>query len=206
MGGFIVVIAAVFIALLASFNATYLDMQKSNIGSTPTSIQAVAANLIEYHRAAVDFVSQTANRNPPSTTWTWTASNQASVRCSPYSSATYPTGSVGGTCTAPTTEFRPPVFFSILYNWSTYYKSDGAGGANDIVVTYVTSSSISLDGYTSQEVANALNDYALSSETSWYWGLTTAEASPRLSNGTTYLTMPTGFSTQSVVAIATVIP
>lgn len=211
MGAFLVIIVAVLIALWASLAPTANDTSQTAFSLNRPAVQAVAANMIEFHRAAVAFVSQASNRNPASTSWSWTFSNQINVRCSAgYTGGLYPAGSSGGSCSAPITEFTPPAFLSNIYNWNVYYYSNGSGGNDDIVITYAASSADSIAGYTSTDVSTALSDYNLITESNWYWGVT-ADPLPAgvpytLSNGTTTLNLPTGFTALGVAAIATIIP
>lgn len=206
MGAFLVIVVAVLIALWASLAPKGSDDARTAFTATRPGVQAVVANLIDFHRAGIDFVSQTSNRNPASATWTWTFTNQINVRCPTYTGGLYPTNSVGGSCGTPNTEFRSPSYLSVIYNWNDYYYSDGAGGSDDILVTYVAASGDSVGGYTSAEVATALADYGLSGETNWYWGVTAGAGPYTLSNGTATLTLPAGFTAAGVLAVATVIP
>lgn len=211
MGAFLVLIAAVLIAIWASLVPTASDTSQTAYSLNRPALQAVAANMIEFHRAAIAFVRQAANRNPVSTTWSWTFSNQTNVRCvANYTGGLYPVGSSGGSCSTPVTEFTLPSFLSNMYSWNVYYYSNGSGGSDDIVITYAASSIDSIAGYTSSEVSTALSDYNLLTESNWYWGVTSdplpAGVPYTLSNGTVTLNLPTGFSTLGVVAIATIIP
>lgn len=212
MGAFLVIIIGVLLALWATLTPNTAEEGRTAFTYNRPSVQSVVGNMIAFHRTAIDFVSQTSNRNPVSTTWTWTYSSQVNVRCPTYTGGLYPTNSVGGSCSLVTgvTEFVPPTYLSNIYNWNVYYYSNGAGGNDDIVVTYVASSSDSVAGYTSDDVSTALADYGLTSETNWYWGVTTDPAPAgvpyTLSNGTTTLNLPTGFTALGVAAIATIIP
>lgn len=210
MGAFLVIIIGVLLALWASLAPNTAEDGRTAFTYNRPSVQSVVGNMVAFHRAAIDFVSQTSNRNPVSTTWTWTFSSQVNVRCPTYTGGLYPTNSVGGSCSAPISEFVPPTYVSNIYNWNVYYYSNGAGGSDDILVTYVASSSDSVAGYTSDDVSTALADYGLASETNWYWGVTTDPAPVgvpyTLSNGTTTLNLPTGFTALGVAAIATIIP
>ncbi len=211
MGVFLVIVVAILIALWASLVPTTNETSQTAFTANRPAVQAVAANMIEFHRAVVAFVSQGANRNPASTTWSWSFSNQVNVRCvATYTGGLYPAGSSGGSCSAPITEFTPPTYLSNIADWNVYYYSNGSGGSDDIAITYAAASSTVLAGYTSTEVATALADYNLINERTWYWGVTVDPAPAgvpyTLSNGTTTLTLPTGFTALGVVAIATVIP
>ncbi len=209
MGGFLVLFVAIAISLLVALMSAGQDVsQTAFVGDHPTA-QAVAANMIEFHRAAVDFVSRTQNRNPTTLSWSWSYTTQTTVRCSAsYAGGTYDTSgnATSPDCTGDTSEFRVPGFSVNIYNWKAYYRSDGAGGSDDIVVTYANASTDVLAGYSSQAIASALNEFGLAGETDWYWGVTPGSGGITLSNGTATLTMPTGFSKRNVVAIATIIP
>ena len=205
MGGFVILL----LALMAVLGVMFSTQETGPVGGMSDNkpgLQAVAGNLFEFHRQAVDFVSQSQNRNPtngtlPNRFWAFTASNQAAVLCS----GAYPTGSVGGTCTAPTTEFRPPAFFNNLYNWNVCHVSDGAGGNTDIVVTYATAGDAP-GGYAGSAIAEALRGF----KPDTYYGVTTAgsvisnEAGATLTLGA--CASPCGVACASVVAIATIIP
>ncbi len=206
MGGFLLIIVATLIALFYALMPGQQDSSSAVFTANKPAVQAVAANMVEFHRAAVDFVSLSVNRNPASQSWAFSFQDQTAVRCPTYSGGLYPANSVGGNCTAGTaTELRVPSFMSQLYNWRVYYYSDGAGGAQDIVVTYAAAATDQVGGYTSAEVRAGLADYSLASE-GWYWGVTETVSPYTLSNGTTTLTLPLSFAVPSVVAIATVIP
>ncbi len=198
MGGFLVVMAALLLALLASILPLGGGEPLTSGGAlNRPSVQVVAGNLVQYHAAAVDFV--TANRNPASTTWTFTDSDQSTVRCA--SSYT------GGTYAPCSTEFAPPGFLAPsvmgtsanVVDWTVYYKDS----TEDIVVTYATSSS-NVAGYAPAQIARALDDFSLGTAYSdWYWGVVAGGVLPNPSN----LTMPTGYAGgNGVVAIATVLP
>lgn len=209
MGGFLMIFVALVISLFVMMTpAGQNTTQTAFVGDRPTP-QAVAANMIEFHRAAVDFVSRTENRNPTTLSWSWSYTTQTTVRCSAtYPGGTYDTNGNATTpdCSGDTSDFRTPGFSVNIYDWRAYYRSDGAGGSNDIVVTYANSSTDVLAGYSSETIVTALNEFGLAGETDWYWGVTPGSGGITLSNGTTSLTMPAGFTTRNVVAIATIIP
>lgn len=207
MGGFLVVIVTLLLAVWVAMVPLRSERLVDDVSVSRPSAQAVAGNMIEVHQAAVDFVSQTVNKAPASNTWSFTLTSQASVRCPPsYTSGAYPTNSVGGTCTAPATEFRPPEFAAqtsttAIYNWNIYYRV----GTPNIVVTYATAGALP-GGYSASQIAAALDSYNLkATKTSWYWGVTPASAPYTLSNGSSTLTLPSGFSSASTVGIATII-
>jgi hypothetical protein len=205
MGAFLVVIAALLIAVMVAI----LPMT----GSEPLvvegnlnrpSAQAVAGNMVQYHLAAIEFVSNSANRNPASTTWSFSDADQRTVRCN---SSAY----VAGTYSSCTTEFRPPGFLPPstfasgslnIVNWTVYYKD----ATTDIVVTYASSTS-SVGGYAPAQIARALDDYKLATTYSrWYWGVVGATTTLTLDTPTS-LSMPAGYGGgDGVVALATVIP
>jgi len=221
MGAFLVMLAAIALAIMVSMMPVGSDFSRTAFVGDKPSLQAVAANMVEFHRAAVDFASRTQNRNPLLGTpknWSFTYETQTTVRCSGnYTGGTYSTNgnATSPDCTGDTSDFHPPSFMYTsatgaasveVYNWRVYYQSDGAGGSDDILVTYANSSSDAPGGYTSAQVAIGLDDFELADETDWFWGVTTATVPPTLSDGTTTQNMPSGFSTQNVVAIATIIP
>lgn len=198
MGGILILVAAILLAVWSLFQSN-MPATLTVAGDRPT-IEAVAANMMEMHRAAVNFVSHSVNRDPASGNWAWTLTTYPSVVCA----GTYPTNSVGGTCVAPTTELRLPSFMANLYNWRVYYYSDGAGGADDIVVTYANNASDSVAGYTSLEIGRALANYAPAE--GWMYGVTTATSPPTLPAASGSGTQDLPISNQSVAALATIIP
>ncbi len=208
MGAFIVIIAAILLALWAVLLPLDGESPMANTPTIRPSVQAVAGNMVQFHQAAVDFVSQTANRTPVDSQWAWGLNNLGTVLCT----GSYPTNSAGGTCVAPTTEFRLPSFISTtspLYNWNSYYVD----GSTDMVVTYSRSGD-EPGGFTPTEINAALVEYGLANNynADWYWGVTGASAPYELSNGTVTLTVldtPVAIAvplTAGVIAIATVIP
>jgi hypothetical protein len=200
MSGFIVLVLSLILAvgMFMLGDLGYLEREGSNVARP--QVEAVAANLIEAHRAAVTFVTMTQNRNPTSLSWSWSLSSQGSVTCA----GTYPANSSGGSCTSPTTEYKLPAFIQNIYNWTTYYSSDGVGGAADVVVTYASNSGHTPGGYTQAEVATALRSYDMAG-LGWYFGLTTSGSPPTLSNSAgTSQNLP--ISTTGVVGVATIIP
>jgi len=196
MGGLLLLVAALLLAIWAAFQSNQ-PATLTVAGHRPT-IEAVAANMMEMHRAAVDFVKLSANRNPVSGNWAWNFSSHNNVLCS----GSYPANSVAGSCTAPTTELRLPSFLANIYNWEVYYTSDGAGGAADIVVTYAALPADMLGGYSSTQVARALASYAPAE--GWLYGVTTATSPPTLPSGSGTQNLP--IANQGVVALATIIP
>lgn len=211
MGAFVVIISAILLALWAVLLPLDGESPMANTPTTRPSVQAVAGNMIQFHQAAVDFVTQTANRAPVDAQWSWGLGDLKPVTC-PLTGGNYPTNSVGGTCVAPTTEFRLPTFISTtspLYSWSSYYVD----GTTDMVVTY-SAAGDSPGGFTPTEINSALVEYGLANNynANWYWGVTDATAPYHLSNGTTTLTVidtPVAIAvplTADVIAIATVIP
>lgn len=202
MGAFLVVFVTMLLAIWVAMVPLKNDVPVSDISARKPTVQAVAANMIQVHQAAVDFVQQSVNKAPTSTTWSFTVTNQASVRCNTYSGGTYPSNTASGTCAGTPTEFRSPEFMDAttpIYDWNVYYKS----GTPNVVVTYA-SVSATPGGYTMAEINTALAAYSLKENyPNWYWGVTQSSAPYSLSNGATSLTMPTGFSSASVIAIAT---
>lgn len=209
MGAFVVVIVALLMAVWLVIAPYGQDAQQSNTNPTQAGVQAIAANMIRFHQAAVDFVSLTANKAPTSTRWGFTYLNQAAVRCSPYASAAYPTNSVSGTCAAPATAFSMPSFMSdtvAAYDWVVCYQT----GSPNIVVTYSRSGE-NPGGHTPAEISAALADYSISSNyTNWYWGVTTAGPAVNLPSALTLpvtcTTSPASAVPVGAIAIATVVP
>lgn len=204
MGGFLVVIAALLIAVMVAvlpMTGNEPLVVEGNLNRP--SVQVVAGNMVQYHLSAIEFVSNAANRNPASTTWSFSDADLRTVRCvGNYTDGTY---------SGCTTEFRPPGFMPVstyaagsanIVNWNVYYKDD----TTDVVVTYAASTT-AVAGYTPAQVARALDDYKLATTyTSWYWGVVGATTTNTL-DAPSSLTMPTGYAGgNGVVAIATVIP
>ena len=208
MGGFLVLVASLIVLMLTIFLPQVDDLSAYNERS---SLEAASANMVAFHQAAVDFVSLPENRNPVGGSWSFTYASQAVVRCpGSYAGGTYDSNGIATSpnCTAGlATEFKLPSYFAPIYNWSSYYVSDGAGGNDDILVTYVQDSSDDIAGYNSAEVAAILRNYALATKSGWYWGVTETSGSPlTLANDSESVTLPAGFSATGVVAIATIIP
>ena len=211
MGGFLVLFVSILIMILVTLTPSANDPAVSPSVVARPALQSVAANMIDFHRAAIYFARKPENRNPNGGMWTFSYSSQDNVRCSTtYAGGTYLTN---GIATSPNcssgleTEFRLPSYYAALYDWNVYYESDGPGGADDILITYVKDSIDSVAGYSSEQVLAALNDYDLQTESNWYWGVTEASGSPlSLDDGEMALSLPSAFSVHGVSAIATIIP
>lgn len=208
MGAFIVIIVTMLTAIWMALSPYGQDTAQINPNPNRPALQAVAANMIEFHQAVVNFVTMTQNKTPASTMWQFTYASQAAVRCSgSYSGGLYPANSVAGTCSAPATELPMPSFLNSalpVYDWVVCYAS----GSQNIVVTYSRKDELP-GGYTPTEVAAALADYGVSdNHSNWYWGV--VKAGPQLDTPST-LALPTTCTSierpkVSDVAIATVIP
>lgn len=200
MGGFLLVVVALLMAVWLSLSPLGLNAPTVNPNPSRASVQSVAASLMEFHMAAVNFVSQTANK---SLNWTFSYLDQTTVRCSPYSGATYTTY-VGAGCSGTPTALQMPSYMSdtvATYDWIVCYRT----GSPNIVVTYSRSGE-NPGGYSPAEIAAVLRDYNVSSAYStWYWG--TVATGPAMSNPTA-LTLPSCTTAVPVgaVALATTIP
>lgn len=165
MGAFLVIIVTMLMAVWLAMSPYGQDWGQVDRAPGRVAVQALAANMIEFHQAAFRFVSQTANKTPVSTTWVFSVTNLDSVRC-----PTYPANSVGGTCD---TALVMPSFLSEAapaHNWRVCYKS----GTPNILVTYSLSGE-NPGGYTPAEISAAFSDYNISNNyQNWYWGVTTA--------------------------------
>lgn len=208
MGAFIVIIVTLLMAVWMAMAPYGQDW--GNIDRAPgrVAVQAIAANMIEFHNSALRFVMQSANAAPASTRWAFTYLDQAAVRCTPYAAATYPTNSVGGSCSAPITEFTMPSYLSTtapVYDWVVCYQT----GTPNILVTYSRVGD-NPGGYSPAEIAAAFSDYNISNNyDNWFWGVTTATPSLTYPSTRTLPTTCNGAPTSAVgtgvVAIATVI-
>lgn len=208
MGAFVILIVTMLLAIWFALTPLSNDTAQTSIYGTPPGAMAVAANLLAFHQAAVTFVSQTANKTPTSTRWGFTYSDQKTVRCTPYTGATYTTYVAAG-CTGTSTQFPMPSFLSEsdpLYDWVVCYQT----GAQNIVVTYSRSGE-SPGGYTPAQIDAALGTFDVEANYSgWYWGVTSS--TPALSKPsaltlpTTCTTSPATAVTTGVIALATVIP
>ena len=206
MGAFVVIIVTLLAAIWLALSPFGQDALQINPHPSRPAVQAVAANMIEFHQAAVNFVSMSANAAPASTRWDFTYLNQASVRCAPYVGASY-TSVVPAGCTAPVTAFPMPGYLSDTdpaYDWVVCYQT----GSPNIVVTYSRTGDAP-GGYAPAEIVAALDDYNIEGNyTNWYWGVTAV--GPALSQPSA-LTLPvTCTGTQAVgvgvIALATSIP
>lgn len=209
MGGFLIMIVSLLMVVLYSFTHSTQDANRTVQFLEKPGVQAVVANMIAYHQAAVDFLVKTENRNPVTGKWEFSALSPQAVYCSSsYAGGTYNTAgnAVSPDCAGGTSDFHLPSYLTPMHDWTVYYSSDGAGGSDDIVVTSLTSSSDTVDGYTSQQLLSAIADYDLGNGTVWFWGITPSSAPLTLSNYDTTINLPAGFTRTSVFALATIIP
>ncbi len=208
MGAFVVIIVTMLVAIWMAMAPYGQDWGQVDRAPGRVAVQSIAANMMEFHQAALRFVSQNVNKSPVSTQWAFTYLNQAAVRCAPYASATYPANSASGSCAAPVTELVMPSYMSEAapaHDWVVCYVS----GTPNKLVTYSRSGE-NPGGYTPAEIAAAFADYNISNNyDNWYWGVTTS--GPSLTYPTT-ITLPTDCTSApasavavGVVAIATVI-
>lgn len=200
MGGFVTVIVALLVAVWLALSPFSQNTRSVSPTLTRIPAQAVAANMVEFHRAAVSFVSQTANK---SLNWTFSYLSQATVRCSPYASASYTTYVPAG-CTGTATALQMPGYMSdtvATYDWVVCYRT----GSPNIVVTYSRNGE-NPGGYSPTDLAAALTDYNITNSFStWYWGV--VATGPAMATPTA-LTLPSCTTAVPVgaIALATTIP
>lgn len=200
MGGFLIIIVATILALWAALLPGRESDKTSVFTASQPGVQAVAANMIEFHRAAVDFVTLGPNTNPTSGEWTFSRSDLSKVLCSgTYLADANHDG--GGDCTSGAeTQFRLPSYLTDLHDWQVFYEPDG----QNLLVTY--SSGTNLAGYTPEQVNSALADYNLAGQ-GWYWGVVSGNAPYTLSNGTDTQNTPTGMpNADGALLILSIIP
>lgn len=222
MGGYLIMAVALLLSLFAMLYPGPQDAAQTSVSTARPTLQAVAANMLEVHRAAFEFVNKTQNRvpNPDDTLcgpnggggdgmgcwWGDIVSDLSLVTCSP--GGVYDTAgmAVAPSCSSPQSDFQLGMIQKI-YDWEFQfqcdylaaradpykYQCDGPGGTPDILITYSLSARV--QGYTPQQVANALKSYPIRNDG---WSIGICE-----STGTTYtdiFTSQTGIPVWSCVS------
>lgn len=146
MGGFIVVVTALLVALLAVLMPFGNESMVGTGYSSRPALQAIASNMIKVHEMVLDFCSAGTN-----------CSTAAEVDLSSRI-ATNP-GTPAFSTFIPS--FVPTSGLPV--DWRLY---NSAGS----VVTFFRSTEVA--GYTPQQIAHALDDFALSTnQPTWSWGV-----------------------------------
>lgn len=204
MGAFIIVIVTMLLAVWMAISPYGPDWGQVDNAPSKVAVQAVAANMMEFHEAALRFVTQAANRTPTSTRWEFSYTAQAPVRCPPYSGGAYPANTTTGTCTPPATALVMPSYLSEtmpVYDWVVCYQS----GTPNVLVTYARTGD-EPGGYTAAQIAASLAGFNFpASKSNWYWGVVGAGPSLSLPASLALPGSCTVSLTSGMVAIATAI-